>query len=462
MNIIKEFENSLILDINNKQTLGLSTGVTNRSTAGTDFSEIRKNSGYILKDNNFTEFKLPEITEIDDKIVLYSKDLECIIKPLFSNNDNDNIQTIKEILRFFTLLKDSGIKPSTYAANLIYKTNDGELLMMPPAIVHFINERVSLPKKLSDLSIYRHPDLKDENSLLYSMGILLFQHTTDNYPIIYRDVEDLRDKMRRKKIVQPRWENIRLSDDLCKLINDLLDIDIEIDLKTTLKRLELLIKNGIYREDGDFENENKQNLELKRKMLLSETRRAILIKHRTLIIGITLGSIMLITIFGTMISNALKPPQTAGFSSQQVIETYFASFQTLDPELIDDVLAKGVRKGDSTEISTLYVTTKMRAQTDPTARMIPPKEWLTYDDEKKSNSSVYGIYNIDITPLDENRYNVSYEKWYTQPASDDISIEYVAEIHRLIRTEIFTMEKTKYSYEIINIETLTEKSEKVW
>lgn len=460
MNVIKKLDNSIILEQNNNETLGLNVGLSNRGTAGTEFSDIRKKVGYILKGDILEEFTLPEITEIDEKIVIYSKDMHCGINPLFTK-DNDLV-TIKEIIRFFTILKNRNIEPTTYSNNLLYKTDEGNLIMMPPEIIKFINDRDSLAKKLSNQSIFKHPDLQNEQSLLYSIGILLFEHTTDGYPIVYNDVEDLRDKMRRKSLIKPRWKNIKLNDGICRLIEDLLDIDVEITLNETLQRLEKLLKDGIYRDVSDLEDESIKNEKLKNRMLKSEEHRRLFIKYKGLLIGIGVGVLILATFFGSIISNALKPPKTVGFSEIQIIESYFASFQTLDPELIDDVLAKGIRKSDSTEISTLYVTAKMRTQNDPTAKISTPSEWLTYDDAKKSLSDVYGIYDLKIEPLTDTTFSVHYEKWFTQPADDDISAEYVMEVQKWVRDEIFTLTKTKYSYEISNIETLLERSEKVW
>lgn len=460
MNVIKRLESSIILDLEGSQILGLNIGLTNRGTVGTEFSEIRRESGFILNGDTVEEFNLPEITEIDNKIVLYSKTLNCGVKPLF-DSDND-IKTIGEIIRFFSILKAKGISLTPYSNNLIYKTDNGDLLMMPPSIINYINDRASLAKKLSDQSIYIHPDLKSERSLLFSIGILLYEHTTDGYPIVYSDVEDLRDKMRRKVIIKPRWKNIRLNDEVCHLIDNLLDSDVEISLEETMGKMEPILKDGIFREDGDLIQEAILYEKLKTKMLNSEIWRHRFIKYKGLLIGVGIGLIILIAFFGSIISNALKPPKTVGFSRLQVVETYFAAFQTLDPELIDDVLAKGVNKNDSNEISTLYVTTKMRTQNDPSAVMLSPAEWLKLDDEKRAVTDVYGIYNLKIEPLSETTFNVHYEKWYTQAANEDISAEYVMEVHKLVMNEIFTLTKTEYSYEISNIETVTERSEKVW
>lgn len=457
MKIIKNIENGIVLE--NGELLGLNIGLSNRGTAGTEFSDIRKKPGYILKSSGVETFTLPEITEINDEILIYSNDINCGLKPLYSS-DND-LETITEIVQFFSLLKERGYETSYFASNLLYKTDDDQLLMMPPSIIAYINERETLAKKLSNLSIYSHPDLKGERALLFSIGVILFEHTTDNYPIDYNDVENLRDKMRRKRFFKPVWKNIRLNSEICSLIETLLDADRDISLEETYSKLKKLTTEGIYRTDINLEQEQPIYTRKENNLLRSEKQRALFIKHKGTLIGVGIAVLVLMGFFGTMISNALKPPATSGFSQQQVVESYFTAFKTLDPQLIDDVLAKGIRKGDSTEISTLFVTLKMRTQSDPTAVLLSPKEWLTLPDDKKANSDVYGMHNLTIEPIGKDKFSVKYEKWFTQPA-DSLADVYVMEVYRMIKDEIFTMTETKYSYEVSDITTVSDRSEQVW
>ncbi len=451
----------IIIDkINNKHVLGLNIGISNKGTAGTDFSERRRDPGYILTDDVIKEFKLPEITELDNHIILYSNELNFDLTPLFENSFD--IGAVQKLLQFYLALKKQDVTLPVFSSNMFYTLENGDILMMPPSIIDFINNRESLAKKLSDISVYRHPDLNGEKSILYAIGILLYKVTTDSYPIVYSDVEDLRDKMRRCKLVQPRWKNVRISDALNSLILNLLDIETTLDLPLTLKKLNDTVESGIYREDGDYSEEDQINKQKETSLLKWEERRAFGIKHRGFLIGSSLLAIVIMSFFGSIINSALKPPATSGFTSHQVVETYFECFQTLNPELIDDVLGKGVRNNDSTEISTLYVTSKMRTQTDPSAIIMSPKDWLKLEDEDKVGADVYGIYNLKIDTLENNIYKVSYEKWYTQPDDGDMSDEVILGIHKLLREEIFTLEETKYSFEINKIETISELSERVW
>ncbi|QEN05468.1 hypothetical protein EW093_12335 [Thiospirochaeta perfilievii] len=453
MKIVKKIEE---LDV-----LGLNIGISNKGTAGTDFSERRRDNGFIFNSDKMETFKLPHITEVDGNVIIYNSEMDSSLNQVFK--DDFDISSIEKLVDFLLKLKIDGVTLPEFSSNMIYSNSNNDFVIFPPAIIEFINNRESLDKKLSDVSLYRHPDLKGEKAILYSIGILLFQSTTKSYPITYNDVEDLRDKMRRKKLVEARWRDVKISDRLNDLINELLDIENSLDLQTLKNRLQSITTEGIYREDGDYTQEEALNKQKEKRLLLWEKRRSFVIKYKGLIVGGSITSLLLIIFFGTIIANALKPPLTAGFSASQVVETYFESFQTLNPELIDDVLAKGVRNNDSTEISTLYVTTKMRTQTDPTSTILSPSQWLALPDENRDGKDVYGIYNLKIKMLENNVYQASYEKWYTQAEeSDDLSNDVVLDVYKIIRVEIFTLNETKYSYEIANIETISERSDRVW
>ena len=146
-----------------------------------------------------------------------------------------------------------------------------------------------------------------------------------------------------------------------------------------------------------------------------------------------------------------------------MLETYFEGFQTINPELLDDTLKNGVRNNDSEEISAIYVTSKMKMQYDSSLAYLTPQKWLELSDDKKFNSDVYGINNLKYETIGPNTYRVNYEKWFTEAVDKD-SVDTNPEIgvFKIEKEEIFTLEETKFSYIIINIETISEKSEHVW
>ncbi len=460
MEILKQLENAVILNKDNREFLGLSTGLTNRGTAGTNFSDLRRGNGYINRESGIEAYNLPEIIEIEGSVIIYSEDVKLGLRPLF-NGDND-LQTLRDLLQFILKLKEQGVEIDGYASNLIYKTDNDELLMLPPRIIHFLNDRKSLIKKEEDVTIYRHPDLIKDNSLLFSIGIILFQITTNSYPVIYTDVEDLRDKIRRGNFLKPIWKNIKLSMETVELLDILILQKEEITPTKCLKELDELISDGTERTDIDYQDEIILNNKDMMWFIKKQDSRAFLIKYRGILAGSGILLLVLTVFFGSIISNALKPPKTTGFTPNQVVESYFNSFQLLDTELISDVLKKGVRKHDESEIATRYVTIKMRSQNNPNPTSLSPKKWLELPDQEKSLMDVYGIHNLEIKELNQLQFRVNYEKWYKTPDENSDIQDTTMIVFKVIREEILTLVETKYSYQVTDIETLSEVEERVW
>ncbi|OQY37432.1 MAG: hypothetical protein B6229_08455 [Spirochaetaceae bacterium 4572_7] len=221
MNIIKEVRNAVTIENNGTCSLGLNTNLVKKGGANKAFSKARKNSGYIYKDDNLTPFTLNEITEIDNKIVLYSKDLNCGIKPLLTDNSN-NAKSIKLLVSALIKLKESNVTINNLSLNMFYYTDNGNLLIMPPKLIKYIDQRSNLTALEQSVTRINHPDLKGENSVMFSIGILLYQEFTGEYPVDYTTVEELRDKIRRGRISDPRWKNILLSDSAYNLLMSLI------------------------------------------------------------------------------------------------------------------------------------------------------------------------------------------------------------------------------------------------
>ncbi len=460
MTKISEIGNCLILSSDNTNIVGLNTGLTPKGTTGTEFSDYRRDKGYILRDSNLVEFTLPEIEEINGKVVIYSNDLNFDVKPLFSTTND--IGTIRELVSFVKLLQEKGVDVPNFSTNLFYRNKKNEIFIFPPRIIEFLNSRRTMAATEKELSLYSHPDLKNENSFLFSVGILLFKQTTGEYPIEYSSVEDLRDKVRRKRIMDPRWKNIYLSDRAYALIKNLLFQEENITISECLNEMIFLEKNGFERELEDSQILQKTNEKRLNSFLKNDRRKAFLNKNLTAIVISTVVFVIVVSFFGTIIKKTLEPPATTGFTSEQVVEAYFTSFQTLDASLIQDVLGKDVRNNDEREVSTLFVTSSIRKNAGDDVGFITPREWNELEDIKKDKTPVYGIHNLDIKPISEDKFQVNYEKWYTEPEETELREEIKLIISRRVREEIFTLVETKYSYEVSQIDTVSEKIEKVW
>lgn len=460
MDIVLEEKNCLVISENNKEYIGLKTGLTVKGTTRSQFSELRKEKGYILKDSGLTEFSLPELETINGKIVIYSKDINWGLKPLF-NGDKD-LGSLIDIIRFLIILKDNNIEIENYSANLIYRSEENELFILPPKMINFLNERTSLSAKEANVSKYNHPDLTDDESIMYSLGILLYINTTGYYPIDYKSVEDLRDKMRRRRLIDAQWRTPDLSNRVYNLINVLLYQDKSINLEYCLNELRIIEKEGIKREIENLDRiQDKLNKKIE-SFIKMDNRRTFLIKNKMRIIIVSTIFSILAAFFGTIIYNSLQPPSTAGYTQQQIVDAYFESLQNVNTTLIEEVLGDDARKSDEREIANMHVSLAVSGGMFVEEKFKSPQDWLLLSDEEKSINQVYGVIVNQIEKIEENSFRVKYEKWYSNPGEYSSIDDFSLNTYKMTREEVFTLGKTKYTYEIIHIETLKEEIIQLW
>ena len=257
----------IIDNLYNKPILGIETGLSNKATLGTEFTDIRKSSGFILSHDDIETFNLPEITEVNGNVVVYTNNFARSLTKLV--NENIKIEEVLQIIETYLILQKNSIKLPQFSTNLLFKDSTNKTIILPPEIISYLSNKESLKERLKNNSIYNHPNLNGIHSILYSIGILLFISTTDSYPIVFSDVEDLRDKMRRGKLLKPRWKNIKISSELNNLIEKLLTTDTNITLDQTYSNLKTIIDSGIFRKDENYLEEEKQN-KIKENLFLKE------------------------------------------------------------------------------------------------------------------------------------------------------------------------------------------------
>ncbi|MDX9809611.1 MAG: hypothetical protein RBT04_05625, partial [Sphaerochaetaceae bacterium] len=128
-------------------------------------------------------------------------------------------------------------------------------------------------------------------------------------------------------------------------------------------------------------------------------------KRGALIITVSLIGAAVVLISGNLISQALKPPYTAGMSAEQVIREFFESWNKLDVSAMSASLARKVKNPYDTEVSTLFVNSKVRMAYEGMNTIIRPDEWLASGKpDVPVSSMIYGVSDVAITPVGMNVY----------------------------------------------------------
>lgn len=139
-------------------------------------------------------------------------------------------------------------------------------------------------------------------------------------------------------------------------------------------------------------------------------RNIFLRKKGTVLAAIAVAVIVVIAIVWYYIALAIAPPQTAGYTKEEIVRTYYQALNDLDITNLEDSLARGCKSPDSQEITTLYVSTKTRQAYENLNVLMNPQQWL---DEGKpalvTGGMVYGVTNINLEELSEDTVRATFD-----------------------------------------------------
>ncbi len=117
-------------------------------------------------------------------------------------------------------------------------------------------------------------------------------------------------------------------------------------------------------------------------------------KNKTKIAVVALILVSVGFVAGSIIQSNLSKPTTEGMTEEQVVQTFYKAFNTLDNVTLDSCGKSSALKNYSNMIASLYVSSKMRETYEQTAPFLPPAQWIGTDNP--TSLSVFGLTNVEI------------------------------------------------------------------
>lgn len=117
-------------------------------------------------------------------------------------------------------------------------------------------------------------------------------------------------------------------------------------------------------------------------------------KNNGTITACTIGLVVLLLVGTSWLKDLMSKPTTLGMEPQEVVETFYEAFDTLDSVLFDSTRTDGAGESISNIIATFFVTAKMRESYEGITTYTPSK-WLNTLNPDTAN--IYGISHMTIT-----------------------------------------------------------------
>jgi hypothetical protein len=414
--IISATEGVAFIERNKDRYLAIDTGLKPKSFIGVDTSKLQSLPGLIIHNNETTNWKLQGVAEIEGTMFFYG--------PYLEGSSFSELDLTPEILLDLTTaldcLKDRKFPVHQFSLNSLFRTIDGKILLFPPLLIDFLNNNRKRQVNMNMLFPWNHPKLGGNQSKAFTIAALAYKSITGDLPFPGKDEEEIEKLMNKENYRSPLCCEPLLKNEISSLIID--SFAGKGDISRWKKVLLLWIKEGMH-------NTSLSQIEESRICEIEKRRESKRIKNNKisnnfqknkgkLLVGIISLTFLLILIQAPL-SKYLEPPVTLEMSREEVIKLYYSCFQSLNTEIMDDCITKKAGKNDINEISTIYVTTKVRSSYEGSTGMIDPSEWKQQGMKPVDPGvQVWGISELSITQISTDLFEVTYEKWNPAIVSD--------------------------------------------
>jgi hypothetical protein len=273
---------------------------------------------------------------------------------------------------------------------------------------------------------WRHPDLRGDDEIAFSAGIMLYTVFTGALPFIRDDSDTIRQDMREGVYMPPELAAPGLDINLAKLINDALlpvkkiaegkkrpspsEITASIG-NAGGPRVSSRLKKLSEAELAKIEHEREQYK--KTRGMVVKTRRFV-IRNTTIITACAAALLALGLGVGSYVKGIQDRPNTIGMTPAQVAETYYGAFDTMDHALMEACVINKAGKGDIDMVTNLFVITKVRQAYESTLPSISPQDWLDAG-SPETDITIFGVTGLRLAVIegDESSGEVSLRADYT-------------------------------------------------
>ncbi len=273
-------------------------------------------------------------------------------------------------------------------------------------------ERERIKKDL----IFYHPDLDNEKNTSYFLGTVLYKILTGVFPFTGDTASEIHNQMRVKKLLAPSYLIPDLKPSISENIKRCLKEEKEphLSLEEWEKEAETYLQTGFKTE---IDTDDKNRILIKGQKIKENIDRSYKTGNffrrnwRLMVVG-AVSLIALLSVFGSILGNILKPPVTVGLAPEKVIELFYYSQNTFDHDVMEDCTTDDAGKGPINEAISLYVTSRVRSGYETGFRYITYEQWLKIKESGGTpTSDVYGIEKLVITKEETDVFTAEYEKW---------------------------------------------------
>jgi len=408
--------------------LAVSLGTATRGAALTRILALRAAPGWIAgPSSGVREWHFEGIVEREGKVSLVGPHVPGIsLEKVLAMPAGQALPLMGRLVRALLQLTESGVGWFALESDSVIFTDDGNILFLPPDIDRELRDLRPFEANRETFECLNHPDLKGPQRTAFGVAAALFRIITGRFPFWGSDVGDLHEQVRTLAIEPPAG----LVPGLEQEVSDTIMAGLGRGRRGTISLAE--IAEGLDRwQTQDLVHPLSE--EQRRSALLaagareisaqrSFRRRRFWQRNWRVAAVVTTAVILVAALGGTVLRNVLAPRVTHGYPPRRVVETFYASMNTLDHTTMQACVVGGAGRGEIDEVTTLYVTSRVTQGYEGRSNVISAAEWDKAGRPPLAPPAMlYGVTGLSVTQEQGEPgpvFLVKYVKWNPAASAD--------------------------------------------
>jgi len=304
---------------------------------------------------------------------------------------------------------------------------DGDVLFLPPAVDRELREMRPFEANRETFECLAHPDLAGEQRAVFFLSAVLYRLLTGTFPFHGDDPEVLHSQARSFEIQPPALLVPGLDPEASEMVMAGLGRGRRgpVRLAELAAAVEGWKSSELVRASTEAETKAVREEAETRKAAADRTfrRRRFWQRNWRLVAVIAAAVIVLGAVAGTVLKNVLAPRVTRGFPPARVVETFYASMNSLDHTTMQACVIGKAGNVQISETMTLYVTSRVTLGYEGRSSILSAEDWDKAGRPPLAPpTSLYGVTGLSLSqeqgepsPI----FLASYQKWNPAPREAD-------------------------------------------
>jgi hypothetical protein len=444
--------------------IAVPVGDVARGTGLTRILALKTSPGWLVEETRVTEWRFEGVVEKEGSVFLYGP--HAAGTPLASVLALPLAQALPflhRLVRALERLTERGVARFPLETDTVLFTATGGVLFLPPEVAREIREHSAFSLTREVFESVNHPDLKGDPLVSFSVAALLYRIVTGAFPFMGSSAEEMHEQARKLEINSPSRVVPELSEEVSALVMAGLGRSRRagVPLSEWADRLSAWQGGELFHALSPQEKElaGRAAESLSQAAARSFARRMFWEKNWKVAAIVAAVAIVVAAGAASILRNVLAPRVTRGFSPAHVVETFYASMNTLDHQTMQACVVGRAGREQINEVTTLYVTSRVTQGYEGRSNLVSAAEW---DRQGRpgiaSPATVYGVTGLSLKeeqPAPAPVFLVTYDKWNPAPPPDTDAMPAItdtprSEGHRV--TERVWLKKDKGDWVIYKID----------